>query len=308
MNTRLASTVFGSLVLASIVACSATSQEGVGAGQELSATPTFTHGVMKKTTAGESRIGASATAATLVYQGGKVIPNVKAYNVNWGPNVTAIVKSNRAGFYTDITNSAYYDWLSEYNTAGKKGADGQPGSEQKIGRGTFGGSFTITPTSTSTSITDDDIKAQLAASLDAGTLPAPDENSIYMFDFPPGVVISLGTDTSCTVFCAYHGTITYKGKSVPYGVLPDMSTGSGCENGCGTGTPLDNYSSVASHELVEATTDMEVGLATALGRPLAWYDSSQGEIGDICNGQQDKVGNWTVQKQWSNAKGACISH
>jgi hypothetical protein len=50
-----------------------------------------------------------------------------------------------------------------------------------------------------------------------------------------------------------------------------------------------------------------------IGAPLAWYDPNNGEIGDICNAQQGSIvgGNgvtYTVQKEWSNAKGACIVH
>jgi len=44
--------------------------------------------------------------------------------------------------------------------------------------------------------------------------------------------------------------------------------------------------SVASHELVEATTDPAAGLATTFAPPLAWYDRAFGEIGDICTAQQ----------------------
>jgi hypothetical protein len=68
--------------------------------------------------------------------------------------------------------------------------------------------------------------------------------------------------------------------------------------------------SVASHELVEAVTDPDVGLAKALAAPLAWYDANNGEIGDICAGHEGKLhaggAIWTVQKQWSNKAHACV--
>ena len=73
---------------------------------------------------------------------------------------------------------------------------------------------------------------------------------------------------------------------------------------------FNNQTSVASHELIESVTDPEVGLATVAGPPLAWYDNTNGEIGDICNAQQGTiVGSdsltYVVQKQWSNALGGC---
>ena len=134
-----------------------------------------------------------------------------------------------------------------------------------------------------------------------------------MVDFPKGKKISLSGTHSCVAggFCAYHSTFKRNGQYVFYGVLPDMSAGSGCDRGCGNGSAFANQSSVASHEMIEAVTDAEVGLATVLGKPLAWYDPNNGEIGDICNGQQGTVTGgdgktYTVQKEWSNAANACI--
>ena len=37
--------------------------------------------------------------------------------------------------------------------------------------------------------------------------------------------------------------------------MPDMQAGSGCSTGCGTSSVFGNYTSVTSHELVEAMTD-----------------------------------------------------
>ena len=51
-------------------------------------------------------------------------------------------------------------------------------------------------------------------------------------------------------------------------------------------------------------------MATVFGPPLAWYDGTNGEIGDICNAQQGTITlnglSYTMQKEWSNQKGACI--
>jgi MYXO-CTERM domain-containing protein len=252
-----------------------------------------------------------APVQKLTYWGGRVLSNVHVLAVNWGPNVNATLKNGIGGFYTAITNSVYLDWLAEYDTFGLNGQDGAPGSGQRIGRGTYGGSFTITPSVTATSITNDQVGAELAKQLAAGSLPAPvtdaagNVNSIYMIDFPPGVSISLGTDTSCSTFGAYHYTIVYAGKSVPYGVHPDC------------GYSFTASTAVHSHELIEAVTDMEVGLVPAsvptIARPSAWYwyatTSQQGEIGDICESSASPdttVAGYTVQKEWSNSQGACI--
>lgn len=70
--------------------------------------------------------------------------------------------------------------------------------------------------------------------------------------------------------------------------------------------------SVASHELIEAVTDPAVGLASTFAAPLAWYDRTNGEIGDICNGQQGTtVGGdgvtYTIQLEFSNAANNCVA-
>jgi hypothetical protein len=71
-----------------------------------------------------------------------------------------------------------------------------------------------------------------------------------------------------------------------------------------------NYTSVTSHELTEVITDADVGIATVFAPPLAWYDMVNGEIGDICNGQQGTyTANgtaYTIQLEFSNAANNCV--
>src|SRR5262252_3268746 len=59
-----------------------------------------------------------AAAHILTYFGGKVIPNTKAYAINWNSGVNPGVLPRMTGFYTGVLNSPYMDWLSEYNTVG----------------------------------------------------------------------------------------------------------------------------------------------------------------------------------------------
>ncbi|KAJ3316556.1 hypothetical protein HDV06_003231 [Boothiomyces sp. JEL0866] len=235
--------------------------------------------------------------ASLKYYGGPVISNVEVHPIFYGGN-NVQYKSKINSFYSGVINSAYFDWLSEYNTP-----------NQKIGRGTFGGSVDIT-TGLKTSLDDDtDIQPLLKSLADAGKIK-PNSNTYFPIHFQPNVDITQGGSASCQVFCAYHGTIAYKGGYIFYGVIPDQ--GGSCAGGCGSAaSTFDNLSSVSSHELIEATTDAAVGLATANAAPLAWYDSNNGEIGDICNAQQGKITggdgvSYTVQKEWSNKKKACI--
>jgi hypothetical protein len=197
---------------------------------------------------------------------------------------------------------------------------GNQGTNQHIGRGTAAAPVTIAPSNTATSITNDQIIAELQGQISSGHLPKPDGNTLFMLHFPAGMKISMpdgngGTASSCTQFCAYHNT-TSATSSIPefyYGVIPNV-TSDGCELGCGPiGGGFNNTTSVSSHELIEAVTDAEVGLATNNAPPLAWYDpqGQDGEIGDICNGQQGTVTSSkghtvTVQLEWSNTHNACV--
>jgi hypothetical protein len=53
-----------------------------------------------------------------------------------------------------------------------------------------------------------------------------------------------------------------------------------------------------------------VGIATTFAAPLAWYDMTNGEIGDICNAQQGSyVANgttYTIQLEFSNSANNCV--
>ena len=256
--------------------------------------------------------------AHLAYFGGRVVSNIQVVQVIWGPGsyisqVTSTASPSMATFYQGVLNSPYVDWLTEYNTNTQSG----PNSNQTIGRGSFSTQVTITPAAANngTTITDAQIQAELSAQIQAGTLPAPthdaagNNNTYYAIFFPHGKVITQGGGSSCSVFCAYHGTIANAGGAgeVYYGVHPDFQAGSGCESGCGSAsTVFGNYTHVASHELIETVTDAEVGLATTFAPPLAWYDQTNGEIGDICNAQQGTAAGFVVQKEWSNADGACV--
>ncbi len=319
MKTIVTRSAVATLVTTALAACSGTrgADETSGvANEELASGAlvqwgTNAHAMPLSDGAPQPEAQVAAAAAHLTYFGGPVISHVKVVKVEYGAGTYqsfiapagAAGSATMEGFYKTITNSSYMDWLSEYNTTSPA---------QTIGRGTYGGDVQIAPASSrnKATITDANIQAELNAQIGAGKLPAPDANTLYMIHFPKGKRITKGAgSTSCVSggFCAYHGTFVRNGANVYYGVFPDMSPGSGCDTGCGAGAPFANETSVSSHEMIEAVTDAAVGLATVVGKPLAWYDSANGEIGDICNGQQAVSNGYTVQKQWSNARGACYS-
>ncbi len=255
-----------------------------------------------------------APVEQLIYFGGRVIGNPQIVAVNWSSAVNTTITSQLPGFYTNVLVSPYMDWLSEYDTIGVLGQDGSGGYNQRIGHGSFESQVTITPSNASTSLTDWDIEAELAAQLTAGNLPAPTKdangnvNTLYMIDFPSSISITLYNAgmyaQSCLFFGAYHSAMEYNGMTVAYGVHPD----------CGFDFPT--ATSIHSHEMAEAITDVEIGLvdpdlAVGVTRPSAWYSfingQDNGEIGDICESSGDgTVAGYNVQTLWSNTQGSCI--
>lgn len=264
-----------------------------------------------------SSVTPSASAAcTAAYYGGPVVTNVEVVVVYWTSGVNAAVKAYLPSFFGAVTNSAYMDWLYEYDTAGLDG-----GSNQFIGRGTYKTSVTITPSVMATSLSDAQIQTELAAQIQSAALPAPsldgagNVNTVYAIAFPPAYTISYGGARSCVDFCEYHASTMIAGKTVPYLILPDLSQ-TGCATGCVTSlsTLNDRLGSIASHSLIEAVTDPAITTSmTTIGPPMAWYAPGNGcgEIGDICNAQSATLltdaGTFTVQKQWSNVAASCIA-
>jgi hypothetical protein len=296
--------------------------------QELQpATEALIHMVRKADTLAAQPNAKSPAAAHLNYYGGPVVSNLQVVVVFWGSSVNSIVTNQIGGFFQAITKSAYFDLISEYSTTVTP-VGGGTGSNQSIGRGDYGGAFTITPSVCATApctVTDAQVQAEILSQVTAGNLPTPavdadgNVNTLYMTYFPHGVSITQGGFTSCVQFCAYHGTTSksFNSKHLLYGVMPDFGAGSGCDAGCGAGTQFQNITSVSSHEMIETVTDADVGLATSFAPPLAWYDPNNsdkdggGEIGDICNAEQAQVSAggapFNVQKVWSNFEGACVS-
>jgi hypothetical protein len=168
------------------------------------------------------------------------------------------------------------------------------------------GNLAIQPTIVSTDAaptTDDNLKTWLSAQTD-GThagWPAPDGNTLYAVFLPSGVSISTPFGDSCSAFGGYHneGTTSGGGKLI-YALLPRCSPS------------IDEMTVVTSHELVEAVTDPYPFTQGAYQQTddnhLIWSFTPGGELGDMCEymaeASQRLVGNYAVQRTWSNASAA----
>jgi hypothetical protein len=237
------------------------------------------------------------------YYGGPVLSNVKVYAVMWGPNVNTDVASGIGPFYAAAVNSTYMDWLDLYNTKAPA-TDGHAGTQQDIGRGSFGGTITITPPA-GDKLDQAAIEGELDRQIDAGVLPKPDANTLYMVHFPQSASIDISWGAACDTWCADHEGYNSKTHGyIYYAMMPE------CLAGCGGGSAFDSISEAASHELVEAITDPACPLANQPNAyPAAWLSSDAQEVGDLCAwvGTTLKSGDktYTVQSIWSNATSSC---
>jgi hypothetical protein len=222
--------------------------------------------------------------ASLTYRGGPLLQNASVFTVFWGrqwqSSATAqplMAKINR--FFTDILASPLMDQLAEYSVPGKA-----------IGHGAFTGTKVITAAAPVASVTDSEIRAALAGWIKAKVVPKNTPNTLYFIYLDPGVVSIMGGSKSCQNYCGYHD----RAGSIYYGVMPYPSC-----NGClGGQAAFDALTGTSSHELCEAITDPVPG--------KGWYDDRNGEIGDICAWSSKKVAGYTVQLEWSNARGKCV--
>jgi hypothetical protein len=226
---------------------------------------------------------ATPPAALLTYRGGPLLQAVKVFTIFWGKPWQASANSDLARqvnqFFSFVLSSALIDQLAEYSVAG-----------QPIGHGSLIGTVTITQPAPAHSVTDAKIQQQLQQQIKSNpSVPKPDPNTLYFIYLPPGTAVVQGGSRSCQAFCGYHDF----GSGIYYAVMPFPNC-AGCLGGM---TTLDALTSTSSHELCEAITDPVPG--------QGWYDDTHGEIGDICAWQTKKLGNYTVQLEWSNKNASC---
>src|SRR5262249_29629827 len=127
------------------------------------------------------------------------------------------------------------------------------------------------------------LEALLTTELDAGTLPKPDDNTVYLLYFPSTTIIhSEGLGDSCKGYAGYHTFFTYDSKKVPYAVMPEC-------NSTGNVTQLEYTTGTAAHELIEVATDpfpagdtFAYWLDTDDPNTWGWAGVEGGETGDMC--------------------------
>jgi hypothetical protein len=230
---------------------------------------------------------AAAPAATpqLTYRNGPLLTAVEVFTIFWGRAWQHAPQSGMATqinqFFDFILTSPLIDQLTEYNVPGRQ-----------IGHGRRTGSVTITTPALKHSVSDSAIQHMLQHEISTNAaVPHPTPNTLYFVYIQPGVKVVQGGAASCQAFCGYHNDVS---GQIFYATMPYP----GCGGCTGVLAPFDALTSTSSHELCEAITDPVPG--------QSWYDDVNGEIGDICAWKTKKVGQYTVQLEWSNQANACV--
>jgi len=234
----------------------------------------------------EEMKAAAATPPQLTFRNGPLLSAVQVFTVFWGAAWQQSPQSDLANnlnqFFDFILTSPLIDQLSEYDVPGG----------QSIGHGKRVGTTTITTPHLRHSVSDNAIQHMLQQEISTNSaFPQPTSNTLYFVYLPPNVAVTQGGSASCQAFCGYHNDIN---GQIFYAVMPYP----GCQGCRGTLAAFDALTSTSSHELCEAITDAIPG--------QGWYDDNNGEIGDICAWQTKKVGDYTVQLEWSNKNNKCM--
>jgi hypothetical protein len=229
-------------------------------------------------------VTASPAPPKLTYRNGPLLTSVEVVTIFWGAawqqSPLSDLRAQIDQFFDFILTSQLMDQLGEYSVPGKT-----------IAHGSHIGSTVFATPAPPASVQDAAIQQLIQQQIAAGALPTPAPNTLYFVYLPEGVSVVDQGSASCTTFCGYHDSF---GNNIFYAVMPYP----GCSGCLGGLAPLDALTSTSSHELCEAITDPVPG--------QGWYDDSNGEIGDICAWKTRKLGNFTIQLEWSNRSASCI--
>jgi len=174
----------------------------------------------------------------------------------------------------------------------------------------------------------EDVEALVQAQIRGGALDTSDPERILTLVLPPGAKLHDGEASSDSGLGGFHGNVTGNdGRPVYYAVVVySQRTASGVNGIDFTGKPIDNVTITESHEITEAVTDPDVGLAIERGDPrfLGWYDDTtpirrrdgtavldamgrpmrgKGEIGDIPVLNAELEGDTALKTVWGHRDG-----
>ena len=212
---------------------------------------------------------------SFVDHGGRILSATHIYPIYWGrhwapgrsasPTSQEITRALRT-----VLAGSYLAGLAQY---------------RNIAPAVIRGSRIITTSDPQSGFTDKNIEAFLNAQFDAGDLPSPDDQAIYIVTIPPDIYTSEGDDLA-----GEHDFYQRAGHRVHYAWITDSEV-------------LEGATQTTTHEIVESLTDPE-GTAI-LGIPGTCDGERWCEIADICS-DPAKLDGVMVAPYWSNVAGRCV--
>ncbi|MBX8631279.1 MAG: hypothetical protein J9259_01970 [Thermoplasmata archaeon YP2-bin.285] len=234
----------------------------------------------------DHRVITQAASPDLVYNGGPLWGNGYSWiNVYWGKFYTTeagkawVARVDRAT--SDIeTNPSYSGGLRQYN----------------VGMGKLLESITI-PAEPPSSMSNSQLKEQILSWINSNEIRDVSNKGAYNLFLPPGMTVTLSSETSCAFFCDYHDTVD--AEKGPFYTVEPYPCSSGCNN-C-TSSEFDTLTMGLSEEMVELKTDMDPGTGWVIGNEeLCDYCDAHFVCNRISTGEY-------VNAWYDRAKDACWS-
>jgi hypothetical protein len=211
---------------------------------------------------------------------------------NGGPILShlKLVTITFAGYAYELEVQAFGEWLvsSSWFT--------DVGQEYGVGAGTQGPNVVLTDTPPA-SASASDIESFLATKILAGTLPTPDDSTLYVIYYPPSTQPSgLGCSGAWWGHNTVQTPVRFRYAAIPACPPPASFPW----------TQVQSIEQDASHEIMEAATDPEYWLAPAYAMtdPENPFHYMGGEVADLCVGLTVPEGQFLVQRIWSNVAAA----
>ena len=266
----------------------------------------------------------------LPYNGGPVMRTNNVYTIFWLPSgyhygdpVSDANYENLINqFFDDLSGSQFYDILTQYpdltgpltNTVSHAGS--------YVDTTAYPCGSTCGTHNPGQNLSDGDIQNEVLRATNANGWQ-PGQTNQYLVFYAAGVQSCTSFGCSHSDFCAYHGQFTGNNGSVGgQWIYSNMYDGGADPGACGlgNGSPADQVASdttsAASHEMSEATTDLDPLAETVQGQ--AWQNAAAGpsgfggEIGDLCayvwKGATVMNGHsYAIQSEWSNFDADCVT-
>jgi hypothetical protein len=217
---------------------------------------------------------------TVTFHGGALLKNVEVttvfYGSDWATGSDHAMALQLIDFTRTAVSGSYMDVLTNagYN----------------VGRGSLVGSRLFNgPINKGVFLEDATLRDYLRAGITSGAFH-PNANSLYVIYVEDNVVVREGGHTS-RAFFGYHGAFGFAGNDVRYAVVtyPGGTARNSTDPALST---RDTITETASHEIVEAVTDPDVGY-----QRLGWFDDQiHQEVSDPVNDSVAYLNGYAVQR------------